>query len=318
MVSIRKSSRRWLSFGLALAVLLVAGGIARRLRADLPLETLQQRWANGASKFLELDGMDVHYRDEGAGPAIVLLHGTSASLHTWDGWAAHLAADHRVVRFDLPAFGLTGPNRSRDYSIAAYVAFVERMVESLDVDRFVLAGNSLGGRIAWQYALEHPDRLRGLILVDAVGYPIQARDPPLAFVIARLPLLPRLLVALDPSPLVDEGLRKSYGDAARIAPGVLERYVELSLRPGNRAAFIDRMQAGFDDASDRIASIRTPTLVLWGALDRLLDPGDARRFASDIAGARVVVYPELGHIPMEEDPQRTVRDAESFSRGLAP
>jgi pimeloyl-ACP methyl ester carboxylesterase len=314
----RPSFRHWLVLAGALAVLLVGVSIAPRLRGDLPLETLRQRWAGGASKFVAVDGMEVHYRDEGVGPAVVLLHGTSASLHTWDGWAAELARNYRVVRFDLPAFGLTGPSPSRDYSIAAYVTFVERMAESLGVDRFVLAGNSLGGRVAWQYALEHRERVRGLILVDAAGYPLQARDLPLAFVIARWPLLPRLLVALDPTPFVDEGLRRSYGDPARITPGVLDRYVELSLRPGNREAFVQRMQAGFAQDSGRIASIRTPTLILWGALDRLIDPGDAQRFAADIAGAQVVVYPELGHIPMEEDPARTVRDAENFLTGLDP
>jgi pimeloyl-ACP methyl ester carboxylesterase len=301
-----------------LATALLVAGAWSRMRADLPLETVRARWGTGASRFADLDGMQVHYRDEGSGPAILLLHGTSASLHTWDGWTAALARRYRVVRLDLPAFGLTGPSPARDYSIAAYVTFVDHLAARLGLASFVVAGNSLGGDIAWHYAVAHPDQVRGLILVAAGGYPMGRRPAPIAFRIAHWPLLPRLLTRMDPRVLVADGLRASYGDPARIQPGVLDRYVDLTLRPGNRAAFVDRMRAPQVDDSALIKTIAKPTLILWGAKDRVIDPGDAPRFAHDIAGAALVVYDDLGHIPMEEDAPRTVGDVEAFLARIPP
>jgi pimeloyl-ACP methyl ester carboxylesterase len=299
---------RWIA--LAIFALLVAL-VASRTRADIPLAELRTRWAGGASRFVEIDGMPVHYRDEGTGPAVVLLHGTSSSLHTWDGWAADLSRDHRVVRFDLPAFGLTGPSPTRDYSIDAYVRFVEHVTARLGVPTFVLGGNSLGGGIAWHYAVAHPAQVRALILVDSIGY-----SPPagtvLAFRIAHWPLLPRLLVHLDPSFLVDNAVRKVYGDPASIQPGVRDRYLQLSLRPGNRQAFLDRMRTPSPNDSALIATIRAPTLIVWGGRDRLVPVEDARRFMHDIPGANAMVYAYLGHVPMEEDPETTVRDVRAF------
>jgi pimeloyl-ACP methyl ester carboxylesterase len=307
----KRRFRVWALVAAAAVVLLVVA-VRQRLRDDIPLETLTLRYAGPPSKFVAAGGLRVHYRDEGRGSAIVLLHGTSSSLHTWDGWAAVLARKHRVVRFDLPAFGLTGPNRAHDYRVEAYVRFVEQVTAALGVPRFVLAGNSLGGNVAWHFALQYPERVRALVLVDASGYPSSARALPWAFRIAHWPLVPQLLVDFDPRPLVEDGLRKSYGDAARIRAGVVDRYVELSLRPGNREAFIQRMRTRSPDDSATIKALRVPTLILWGARDRLIDVENARRFAADIEGARLVVYPELGHVPMEEDPSRTVRDLETF------
>lgn len=301
---------------LGVVALIVGVGLARRIREDLPLEVLRARWATGASRFVDVDGMQVHYRDEGSGPSIVLLHGTSSSLHTWDGWVSELSRRYRVVRFDLPAFGLTGPNPARDYGMDAYAAFVDHLTSRLGLRTFVLGGNSLGGRIAWHFAVGHPERIRALVLVDAGGYPSAGSGRPWAFRLAQHHLLPRVLTRLDPRPLVVDGLQKSYGDATRIRPGVVDRYVDLSLRPGNREAFIDRMQTDSPDDSARIASLRSPTLVLWGAKDRLIDPKCAERFAHDIPHAKVVIYDDLGHVPMEEDPERSVRDVESFLDAL--
>jgi pimeloyl-ACP methyl ester carboxylesterase len=305
----------WVTAALFLAL---AVAFAAKMRRDLPREALVARWGAPPSRFVALDGMQVHYRDEGSGPAIVLLHGTSSSLHTWEGWAARLRQGNRVVRFDLPAFGLTGPSPARDYTIDAYVTFVDRLLDRLGVQSCALGGNSLGGAIAWKYALAHPQRVRALILVDAGGYPLTGAGPPIAFRIARWPVIPSLLARLDPRALVEDGVRRSYGDPARIEPGVVDRYYELALGPGNRTAFIDRMRSPIWGESARIRELRAPTLVMWGARDRLIPVDAARRFAADIPGAQVVVYDDLGHLPMEEDPARTAAAAERFLSGLPP
>jgi pimeloyl-ACP methyl ester carboxylesterase len=304
--------------GYVVGALALALGIAyvAEWRDDIPLATLKARWADGASRFVSVDGMEVHVRDEGSGPAVVLLHGTSSSLHTWDGWAQRLREGHRVVRFDLPAFGLTGPSPTHDYSIEAYVAVLDHLTARLGLRRFVLGGNSLGGGIASAYALAHPERVRGFILVDALAYPVHGSDLPIAFRMGSWPLIPSLLSHLDPRRLVEDGVRKSYGDASHITPDTLLRYYELTLRAGNRAAFVERMRVPQRDDSARIRQLRQPTLILWGGNDRLIPVEAGRWFERDIPGARLIEYRGLGHVPMEEDPARTAADVEQFLSNL--
>jgi len=247
---------------------------------------------------------------------VLLLPGTGASLHTWDSWAAALVADgKRVVRLDLPAFGLTGPNPSGDYRVSAYVDFLEHFVARLGLLRFALGGNSLGGGIAWQYAASHPERVEALVLVDSMGYPRQ-EPPPLAFRLGRYPGIAWLSAHLDPRWLVTKTVRQVYGDPSRVTPALLERYYELTLRPGNRAAFAPRSATPFEDRTAALATLKVPTLILWGAKDQLIPVADAARFAHDVAGAQVKIYDDLGHVPMEEDGARTVADVRAFLGGL--
>jgi len=302
----------WIVRGIGILVVLAAVLIAWQWRSDLPLETLKTHWAGGASRFLDVDGMKVHYRDEGSGDPVLLLHGTGASLHTWDAWAGALtAAGRRVVRLDLPAFGLTGPNPSGDYRIDAYVDFLDHFAAGLGIARFALGGNSLGGQIAWRYAVAHPAKVSALILVDAAGYP-RTEPPPLAFRLGKIPALAWLAAHLDPRWLVERTLRESYGDPSKVTPALIDRYTELALRPGNRAAFGARTAVPADDRTAELRNLKMPTLILWGALDRLIPVGDARRFAADIAGAELHIYDGLGHVCMEEDGQRTVADVRAF------
>jgi pimeloyl-ACP methyl ester carboxylesterase len=298
---------RWLGIVFAVALALIVW----QWKSDLPLDQLKARWATGASRFVEVDGLDVHYRDEGTGPPIVLLHGTGASLHTWEAWVEVLSASHRVVRLDLPGFGLTGPNPRGDYRIDAYVDLVDHFVERLGLGRFALGGNSLGGQIAWRFAVLHPDEVSALVLVDSAGYP-RTVGPLLAFRIGRWPIVSSLAPHLDPRLLVEKTLRQTYGDPTRVTPELVERYYELTLRPGNRAAFAARTATPFEDQTAGLRALHVPTLILWGGKDALIPVSDARRFAADIQGATVRVYDSLGHVPMEEDGRSTATDVYEF------
>ena len=303
-------------------VLLVAGFVALNWAPDRPVAALEARWAPPPSAFIELAGMRVHVRDEGVrdDPApIVLLHGTSASLHTWDGWVAALASERRVIRFDLPGFGLTGPAPDGDYRIERYVEFVTSMLDALGVEKCVLAGNSFGGSVAWQAALAlPPGRVQQLVLVDAAGYPLVSESVPIAFRIARVPLLSSLMAVTLPRRLVESSVRNVYGDPERITAALIDRYYEIALREGNRAALVQRfVQAPHGEHADRIGGVRVPTLILWGGRDRLIPPEHGERFHRDIAGSRLVVFPELGHVPHEEDPVATVAVVREFlDRGI--
>ena len=297
---------------------------------DRPVETLVARWAPPPSEFLDLQGQLVHYRDEGpkADPApIVLLHGTSASLHTWEGWARALRGQRRVISLDLPAFGLTGPFAGpyavkvpgRAYTGENYARFVLDVLDKLAVPRFVVAGNSLGGEVAWRIAAAVPQRVAALVLVDAAGYPVEGGNIPLGWQIARLPVLGHVTEHLLPRPFIVQGLAAVYADPKRITEAQVDRYYELTLRAGNRAALVARAQSwSRSEGVAKITGVSAPTLVLWGGRDGVLLPALAQRFVADIPGARLQVFDDLGHVPQEEDPARTVAVVKAFLDGLAP
>lgn len=310
----------WLLRLLGLLLMASALAVALSRAPDRPAESLVARWAPSPSDFIEVKGQVVHLRDEGprGDPLpLVLLHGTSASLHTWDGWVAAIKPSRRVIRFDLPGFGLTGPFAGSyardDYRGDTYARFVIDMLDALRVPRAVIGGNSLGGEVAWRVATLAPARIERLILVDATGYRFEPESVPLGFRIARVPVLNRLGEHLLPRALVAASVAAVYGDPTRVTEALVDRYFELTLREGNRRALGLRMQQ-LDPGDDavRLQSLAMPTLVLWGGRDRLIPPAIAARFAADIRGARLVTFPDLGHVPQEEDPPRTVQPVLEF------
>jgi pimeloyl-ACP methyl ester carboxylesterase len=321
---------KWLIATLAALALLFGGGIAASWAPDRSVDSLKARWAAPASgsKFVDVRGMQVHVRDEGPredAQPIVLLHGTSASLHTWDGWVAALAKTRRVIRFDLPGFGLTGPYAGAwlqedggRYTARNYAKFVVATLDALGVAQpVVLGGNSLGGQIAWETAdylrnQGQTSRVAKLVLVDAAGYAFEPKSVPLGFRLARVEALAPLLENTLPRGLVETSVRNVYGDPSKITPELVDRYYELTLREGNRRALGLRMRERLAQSPERIAKITQPTLIIWGGQDRLIPPENAQRFAQDIAGSKLVMFSKLGHVPHEEDAAATVAALQAF------
>jgi len=277
---------------------------------DWPVETLVARWAPPPSDFIDVKGQLVHLRDVGPRDdpePLVLLHGTSASLHTWEGWAAALKGQHRVITLDLPGFGLTGPNATGDYRGDTDARFVLDVMDQLQAPRFSIGGNSLGGEVAWRTALMAPERVARLVLVDAAGLNFKPQSVPIGFLVANVPVLNRVFDWVLPRPMVVASLRNVYGDPAKVDDALIDRYYQLTLREGNRRALVQRFQRqrrGEDAA--RIRELKLPTLILWGGRDRLIPPEVGQRLQADIVGSELVVFDDLGHVPQEEDPRRTV------------
>ncbi|MEO6281426.1 alpha/beta hydrolase [Roseateles sp.] len=297
---------------IGILLMLAALGFAVSKAPDRSLESLIPRWAPPPSDFVDVDGLLVHYRDQGPSSdplPLVLIHGTSASLHTWEGWVAGLSATRRVISFDLPGFGLTGPYPDKaegDYSDARYVIFVRNLLARLGVGRAIVGGNSLGGEIAWQLALADPARVAGLVLVDAGGYNFVPEVLPLGFRIARTPVLREPMRWLLPRRAIEQSVIDVYGDPSRITAALVDRYYELALREGNRVALMQRMDEMAPGPVERLPEIKVPTLILWGGKDRLIVPQWGKAFHAAIPGSRLVVFPGLGHVPQEEDPAATL------------
>lgn len=291
-------------------LVIVVVALLSQYRADISLEELKEKYADEQSQFMQLDGMSIHYKVEGKGFPVLLVHGTGSSLHTWDGWVPYLSEQFKVIRLDLPAFGLTGPNEDNNYSAEYYVDLLHRFLNELGVDSLHIAGNSLGGMIAYNYVLQYPNDVGKLILIDAAGYPRETPIP-FAFKIGRTPLIKNLMKYVSPRSLFDKSIKEVYLNDSLITDELVDRYYELSLREGNRAALVARMNQDFDNRYQEINSIIQPTLIMWGIDDLWIPASDAKKFKEDIRNSTVMMY-KAGHVPMEELPDFTVRDARNF------
>jgi len=283
---------------------------------DRQLGQLLARWAPEPSTFLELDGMQVHMRDTGPRDdptPIVLLHGMASSLHSYEGWQTSLQDQRRVISVDLPGFGLTGPSPQGDYRIDAYTRFVLRLLDSLGVKRVVLVGNALGGEIAWQTAVLAPERVRKLVLIDSDGYPPAVLSMPAAFQMASMRGMRWVSERILPRAMVAVSVRSVFGNDEKVTSDKIDRYFELNLRVGNRRALFQRMdQAQFGASSALIRRVQQPTLVMWGERDEMISPDHGSLFCQDIPRCRLVTFPGLGHLPQEEDAERTLRALREF------
>ncbi len=283
----------------------------------IPLEELRAKYETAASQYLEIDGTRIHYRMEGEGPPVVLLHGVLAQLQTWDGWVECLKDRYRIFRMDLPGFGLTGPVINGTYTPEYAVELFEKVRRALNEEHFHLVGNSLGGFLSWYYAALYPQHVDRLILIDPLSYP--QRMPPVMH-LALLPGIRRLASFWVPRPFVAEGVRQVYGDPRRYDSAVIDRYHQLLLREGNRAAMLDYFELGgkhFDPGAtsrlwDIIPRIRARTLLMWGEKDRWLPIHHVQRWKKDLPAIQVKTYPGVGHIPMEEIPEQSAADADAF------
>ena len=312
--------KRLIGFLVIVIAVLAVGWFALK-RADIPYATLEAAYANEASQFVTLDDdVRVHFRDEGLidGPTIVLVHGFSASLHTWEGWVSDLKQDHRVISLDLPAHGLTRIPPGYPVTMDNYVKAIDDVTDMLGAPKFVLAGSSMGGNATWEFALAHPEKTEAIVLVGASGWPETDQEKsgePFIFKLLSNPVARTVLQDLDMTMLIRSGLKDSFADESFVTDEMVERYTTLSRAPDRRAAILKMMS---DTEARRIATpqlmsqIEVPTLVLHGDQDNLVPVAGGRKFGETIEGATVVIYENVGHLPQEEVIQESLADLRAF------
>jgi pimeloyl-ACP methyl ester carboxylesterase len=305
---------KWLKFVL-IPVLLILHGCASMGVSAYPLAQLTDKYTDETSKFLAVDDLIIHYRDEGTGPTLVLLHGVASSLHTWDDWTARLAPHYRIIRIDLPGHGLTGSDPSVDrYEIAYMVDKLEKFLNKLSIDDIYLAGNSLGGYIAWNYALHRPDRVKKMVLLDAAGFP---QDMPFIMNFAALPVIGEMSGFMMPKFIVNMNIKAAFGDKDKVTDKLQQRYFDLTMRQGNREALVNvfrtmKEQSKNPHLGDRVKEIKIPTLLMWGDQDEWVPLSIMEQFEQALPDSQSIVYEGVGHMPMEELPIQTSRDAHGF------
>ena len=303
--------------GILLLAVLVAGAFWLLSGPDIPRATLEAKYAKPPSEFVMLpDGARAHVRDRGPRGAttLVLIHGSNASLFTWEPWARRLQDKFRIVTMDMPGHGLTGAVPNKDYSLDGMVKFTLEAVDKLGLQRFALGGNSMGGAIAARFAEEHPERVSKLILVDAGGLPAkEGTRIPLAFRLARVPLLNRILLHITPRSLVVEGLNDAIVHKKIITRRMVDMYWDFARMAGTREATLIRFRLPMDNTvKDHIRDIKAPTLILWGRDDHLIPVETAAAFHAAIPGSRVILYPNTGHLPHEEVAAQSAADVRAF------
>jgi len=311
---------KWFVRGLlALIALLVIAFLIFRT-PDTDAAEMRAKYGGAPSQFVDIgDGVTVHLRDEGRkdAPAIMLLHGSNADLHTWEPWVAALTSQYRVIRFDQVGHGLTGPDPAHDYSRANYVADIREVADALGLERFIIGGNSMGGKHALAFAIAHPDRVSGLVLVDASGGPMpqdkaakkNSGGGNIGFRIARMPGVNRLVEQITPRSLITQSLEQSVSVKSIITEQMIDRYWELLRYPGNRRATLKRFSQPHESLTEaEIAGVTAPTLILWGEQDRLIPVAAGQWLAKVMPTAQITIYPNIGHLPQEEAPAATLGD----------
>ena len=323
-------------FVLALLALLIIAGLWL-FESDFNPAEVDARYTNSESRFFtDSEGARIHYRDQGnpAGEPIVLVHGSNASLHTWEPWLGYIGSHYRVITLDLPAHGLTGAVPNGKYDSAAQLVTVNRLVTHLQVPEFIIGGNSMGGGVSWRYALAYPQQVSAMVLVDASGLPgwreenttkasaaqnndeQPANKGPLVFRLLQKSWFRSIAGYLDTRFLTGQGLRAAFYDESKVTEDMIDLYYNMSMRAGTREATLARFtrlgsrDTTLTDAS--LASLTMPALVLWGETDTLIPASTGERFASVLPNAQLIVYPNVGHLPMEEIPKQSATDLLDF------
>ena len=279
------------------------------------------KYSNDASQFLD-DGAggQIHYRDEGNrdAPALVLIHGSNSHLQTWEAMIAELAGDHRLISVDLYGHGMTGPNPGGKYDAQTNIDLVTKVLDKVGVNKAVWVGNSMGGWLAWRAGLAVPERVSGLVLIDASGAQTGEKSKPyLGARLAQSWLGQKLLPEITPRFLVKSSLEENYANPERLSEEFVTRYWEMLLFPGNRTATIERSKTPREPEQwQKIGNLQMPVLLLWGEQDKVIPVSHGKGFEAAIPSSKLIVYPDAGHLPMEETPEQVARDIDAWITGV--
>lgn len=274
-------------------------------------QELTHKYTNDHSRFLIIDDMFVHYRDQGEGEPIVLLHGAFSSLHTFNDWSKILQKHYRVISLDLMGFGLTGPNQTGDYTIGNHIRVLKRFFNILGLKKAHLVGSSLGGWLAWEFTYRYPQRINKLVLVDSAGF-LDKENMPLPFKLAQSPLAGRVLKYIVRKSILEQFVKQVYYDISKINTKLVDRYFDLFTREGNSQALVDLVNAPFQENTDFLSQIEHSTLIMWGREDAWIGAINAYLFDKMLPNSELIIYEEVGHLPMEEIPVRSGEDLMAF------
>jgi len=298
------------------AIGLIAALVAYR---DIPAEELEARYINEASRFINIDGVRIHLRDEGEGPAIVLIHANFANLLGWEPWVDALKDSYRVIRFDMTSHGLTGPDPTGDYTQERTLELIEKLIDAMGLERLSIAGTSMGGTMAIHYTHRHPERIEKLILLSPGSLEGKERkEGPRG----EVPDAAYVLTYIMPRALPEFMLRSGFGDESKLSDELIDRWYDMWMREGQREAQLDRLkQYKAGDIDNVIRELEAPTLLLWGEANTTANFEQAFEFQELLENTEslyMITYPGVGHMAVQEAGVETGRDVRAFLDGELP
>ncbi len=299
------------NLGYAFAIILFAAmigiGISLWVYRDVPIEFLETSYASQASKFIRIDGTRIHFRDEGSGPAVLLLHANFSNLIDWDPWVEALTDSYRVVRFDFTSHGLTGADPSNDYSQERTLELTSKFIDAMDLGNFSIAGASMGGTVAIRYTHEHPDRIENLILISPESREYNARIPG---GLDEVPALARLLTYIMPRALPELMLKSGFADKEQLTDELVDRWYDMWMHKGQREAQLERLrQYKTGDTQQLARSLQTRTLLLRSSAEH---DTDFRAGVESAEPLHVIFYPDVGYWVVQEAGEESARDVRAF------
>ena len=289
-----------LGFGAAIVALALYG----LWTPDLERAELEKRYVASKPQIIEVDGLQVHYKETGpeGAPALLLLHGFGSSLQAWDDWSVKLEQKYRVIRLDLPGFGLTGASPANDYSEEKDLATLTHFADKLGLEKFSVMGHSMGGKMAWSLAASQPERVQALVLMAPDGFP-QAKD--IGTKPYEVPAVMGLIKYVFPKYLVRKSIEPAFSDAGALNDALVNRYFDMLRAPGVRGAILNRSnQTIYSDPVPRLKAIKAPTLLIWGEQDQMIPSTNAQSYAHVLSNSTTVIVPKLGHLLQEEQPDK--------------
>jgi pimeloyl-ACP methyl ester carboxylesterase len=290
-------------------------------KSDIPANQNHEKYFTNESQYIEIDSTKIHIRKMGKGFPVLLIHGSFSSLHTWEVWQQQLANEFMTISVDLPGHGLTGPNPQEQYDTDYYANLLWMLADQLHYDSIAIAGNSMGGQVAYKMALQNPDKVKKLILINSSGASLKADTADFkdqntfsVFSLINHPIFSKLMTSITPKFLFEMSLEQVYYDKTKIKDQKIQLYYDLMLQEGNRAATLKRFKQRATSEFEKLADLKVPTLILWGKYDNWIPVSHAHRFDSILPNSTLKIYKDAGHVPMEEIPVKTAKDALEFLR----
>lgn len=288
-------------------------------KSDIPAKENHEKYFTDQSQYIEIDSNKIHIRKMGSGFPVLLIHGSFSSLHTWEVWQKQMGNDFTSISVDLPGHGLTGPNPQARYDTDYYSRLLWKLVQKLNYDTIAIAGNSMGGQVAYKMALQKPDKVKKLILLNSSGASFKANTAKFkdentfsVFSLINHPIFSKLMTSITPKFLFEMSLEQVYYDQSKITEEKIQMYYDLMLHKGNRVATVQRFKQRVHSEFEKLESVNCPTLILWGEHDNWIPVSHAYRFDSILPNSSLKIYDDAGHVPMEEISFETAKDALEF------
>jgi len=282
---------------------------------DLERAELEKRYFSSSPQIIDVDGLKVYYKETGpqGAPALLLLHGFGSSLQAWDDWSLKLEQKYRLIRLDLPGFGLTGASPANDYSEEKDLAILTHFADKLGLEKFSVVGHSMGGKMAWSLAASQPERVQALVLMAPDGFP-ETKD--IGTKPYEVPAIMGIIKYVLPKYLVRKSIEPAFSDADALNDALVNRYFDMLRAPGVRGAILERSnQTIYKDPVPRLKAIKAPTLLIWGEQDQMIPSTNAQSYANVLSNSTTVLVPKLGHLLQEEQPEKGLAVVMQFLDG---